>query len=289
MKLISMLNKEYPNILKNIDKPPKYLYTEGNIDLLKTNAIAIIGSRHCSEEGRKIARKMAKELAIQGITIVSGLAVGIDSEAHKGALEVGGNTIAVLGSGLNKFFPEENLQLFQEIKQRGLVVTEYSENVKVKPGYFLKRNRIVSGLSLGVLVVEAAHRSGTSVTAKLALEQGRKVFSIPHDINNYLGVGTNRLISKGAKLVTNSREIIEEFNFLKYDKEKVKSLEMKKPVVKKEYQEVFNLIGQIPIRKEEIYYKTKKKVQEIDNILLMLELDGFIKKVAGGYVWKKEE
>ena len=112
-----MLNKEYPNILRNIDDPPRYLYTEGNIDLLKTNAIAIIGSRHCSEEGRKIARKMAKELAIQGITIVSGLAVGIDSEAHKGALEVGGNTIAVLGSGINKFFQKKICSCFKKLNK----------------------------------------------------------------------------------------------------------------------------------------------------------------------------
>lgn len=290
MKLISMLNKEYPSILRNIKDPPKYLYTEGNLDLLKTNAIAIIGSRHCSEEGRKIARRMAKELAINGITIVSGLAVGIDSEAHRGALEVGGNTIAVLGGGLNKFFPKENLQLFQEIKQKGLIVTEYAENVEAKSRHFVDRNRIVSGLSLGVLVVEATYRSGTSITAKRAIEQGKKIFSIPHDINNYLGVGTNRLIAqKDAKLVTKSSEIIEEFNFLKYDEEKVNNLEAKKPEVKKEYQEVFGLIEQVPIRKEEICYKTKKKIQEIDNILLMLELDGYIKKVAGGYVWKKEE
>ncbi len=283
-----MQSEFYSNKLKEIEDPPQLLYTVGNKELLNTYAIAIIGSRACSREGRELAKKFARELAIQKITIVSGMAKGIDRAAHEGALEVGGNTIAVLGNGLNRIFPKENMDLFREIAEKGLVITEYSENEYAESEKFLQRNRIVSGLSLGVLVIEAAYRSGTSVTAALAKKQGREIFCIPHNINDRHGVGTNKLISRGAKLVTNVEEIIEEFSFLEYDKNKTVNLErLVKPKVKKEYQEIYDVIGFIPIEAEEICYKTKKEIREVNSTLLMLEIEGYIEKVAGGYKLKK--
>lgn len=173
------------------------MYVEGNKKILNTNAISIIGSRSCSEEGWKTARRFAKELVGQNITIVSGMALGIDSAAHRGALEGNGITIAVLGGGFKHIYPPENVELFHQIIENGgAVITEYSPNTYTKSEYFLARNRIVSGLSLGTLVVEAAHRSGTSVTAKIAKRQGRKVFCLPHERENKHGVRNQSFIKK---------------------------------------------------------------------------------------------
>ena len=212
----------YPNSLRKIKNPPKHLYLEGNIDLLNANIISIIGSRSCTENGIKLATKFAKGLSKQDIVIASGMAIGIDSAAHRGTLKVRGKTIAVLGSGFNNIFPKENIKLYHEIiKNNGLVITEYEPNIEPSSNRFLERNRIVSGLSIGILVVEAAHRSGTSVTARLATEQEKKIFVLPHEIDDIHGVGTNRLIRNGAILVTSPREIIEEFEFLEYKELKI--------------------------------------------------------------------
>ena len=165
-----------------------------------------------------------------------------------------------------------------------MVISEYNINEKAKSEYFLERNRIVSGLSIGVLIIEAKSRSGTSVTARIAKEQGKEIFCIPHAINDINGVGTNKLIKKGAKLVTETKDILEEFSFIEYKEEKIKSIENNRPIVNKKYEEVFLEIGEKPIEIEEICYKTKKNFQEVSEILLMLEIEGYIKKVVGGYI-----
>lgn len=186
---ITIESKWYPQKLKEIKNPPQVLYIEGNKNILSNNCVSIIGSRSCSEEGFKTAKKFAKDLVGQNITIVSGMASGIDSAAHIGALEAGGTTIAVLGCGFKHIYPEENIPLFQQIIENGgAIITEYSPDTYAKSEQFLARNRIVSALSLGTLVVEATYRSGTSVTAKMAQKQGRKVFCIPHEKDNKYGV-----------------------------------------------------------------------------------------------------
>ncbi len=286
MKKIIKEDELYPQQLMDLENPPNELYTLGNTNLFDTYSIAIIGSRASTPEGRKVARKFARELAVQGITIVSGMARGIDSMAHRGALEVGGNTIAVLGSGFDNIFPPENENLFKEIVERGLVVSEYPPNETVKKENFPKRNRIVCGLSLGVLIIEAEYRSGTSITARLAYKYGKEIFCIPWGINNAHGVGTNRLIKYGkAKLVTNVQEIMEEFSFLKYSEEKANRLKIRKPKVDSKYEEIFRLINFKPIDAEEICRETQKNISEVNIILTMLELQGYIKKVAGGFIW----
>ena len=314
----------YPDNLRKIKNPPKQLYLEGNVDLLNANIISIIGSRSCTENGIKLATKFAKGLSKQGIVIASGMAVGIDSAAHRATLKAKGKTIAVLGSGFNNIFPKENIKLYHEIiKNNGLVITEYEPNIEPSSNRFLERNRIVSGLSIGILVVEAAHRSGTSVTARLATEQEKKVFVLPHEIDDIHGIGTNRLIRNGAILVTSPREIIEEFEFLEYkelkinntnsinkskrknnrqnkkrnvdDKDKKsKDKEIKtqscnntekifKKKVKTEYQEVYDLIFDGINSIDELCKKTGLKVKDINNMLFMLELEGNIIKTSGGY------
>ena len=293
---ITIKDKEYPKQLKNIPNPPKQLYFIGNIELLNKNSIAIIGTRNASENGKRLASKFSKELVAQGIVTVSGMAKGIDAEAHKSTIEAGGKTIAVLGNGLNHIFPPENTNLYQEIiKSGGLVVSEYLPNTPPSSNLFLERNRIVSGISIGVLVVEAAYRSGTSVTAKLAKEQDRKVFVLPHEINDKYGVGTNKLIRKGAILVTSTKEIIEEFDFLKYKEIKIsnnkeKTKEKTKDKVQKEItfenkeeKEVYELINNGFSNINEIHKKTNMQIQKLNQILFMLEIKEYIKKLVGGY------
>ena len=281
---ITIEDERYPEKLKKIKNPPSQLYYKGNIDLLKENIISIVGSRNCTENGKKLTNKFATELVEQNIVIASGMAKGIDSVAHKATIEEKGKTIAVLGNGLNQIFPKENIELYREIiTQGGLVISEYPPDKKATSKYFLERNRIISGISIGILVVEATYRSGTSVTARLASTQNRKVFVLPHEIEDRHGIGTNQLIRKGAILVTSTEEIVKEFEFLTYKKIKKKKEKIVSKVVPKEYREIYNLIRKEKMGMDEIYEKSKKNIQEINQIILMLEVEGYIKKIAGGY------
>ena len=267
-----------------------------------------------------LAKKFAKELVKQGITIVSGMAIGIDSIAHKAVLEEHGNTIAVLPCGLENIYPEENKKLFQDIiNNNGLVLSEYPPKKQATSKKFLERNRIVSGLSIGVLIVEAMHRSGTSVTARYAIEQKRKVFVPPHEIGDKNGVGTNKLLKQGAIIVTKTKDIIDNFKFLKYkDMEEIKLNCEKKSknisqIDKKQTQKdskilinnkievlknkrklqinsketndihkIYELIENTAITIDEIQEKTNISISKINNCLFILEIEGYIKKVAGG-------
>lgn len=217
------------------------------------------------------------------------MALGIDTIAHQTTLQEKGKTIAVLGNGFKHIFPTENIALYKQIIENdGLVITQYPPEERAKSKNFLERNRIVSGLALGILVVEAAYRSGTSVTAKLAKEQRRKVFALPHELDDIHGVGTNKLIQKGAKMVTSTKDIIKEFSFLEYKEpikeERIQIQNSRKKCKNKEYNDIYQLITENPISLNEIYQKSSKSISEVNNILLMLELDGYIEKVAGGYI-----
>ncbi len=205
---ISINSKEYPQNLKNIYDPPKKIYLIGNKDLLYQKGIAIVGARDATQYGKKIAYNLAKELSEQNIVIISGLAIGIDSYAHKGALEKG--TIAVLGSGIDNIYPKENLELAREIiKNKGCIISEYPLGTKPERLHFPQRNRIISGLSDGVVVIEASKKSGALITAEFALEQGKEVFAVPGDINKKQSEGTNQLIKDGAILLTSATDILE--------------------------------------------------------------------------------
>ena len=311
MEIIELENRYYPNQLKEIKKAPKRLYIEGNKKLLKSNIISIVGSRICSEEGEKITGKFVKELVKKNIVIASGLAIGIDTIAHKATLKNGGKTIAVLPSGLNKIFPPENFKLYQEILQKdGLIISEYHPNEEANSKKFLERNRIVSGISLGILIVEAKYRSGTSVTARLAKEQGKEVFAIPHNLENKNGIGTNNLIKKGiAKLVTSSEDILKTIEVIESEKKSEskdswkiklklyknnisekkiyikinKKIQKLKELERKNYKEIYELIYNKINTADEICKYTNKEIKEINEKLLMMEIEGFIKKTSGGY------
>ena len=207
---INMNSKYYPERLKNIDSPPKELYCLGNLELLNyKNNIAMIGSRNCSSYGERAAKDFAYNLAKVDICIVSGLAKGIDSFSHIGALNAKGKTIAVLGSGLDNIYPKENINLVEEIiKNNGLVISEYPLGTKPLKYHFPARNIIISGLSDSVLVVEARKNSGTNITVDFALEQGKDIFVVPGNIYSKTSDGTNFLITEGAIPVLNYKDIL---------------------------------------------------------------------------------
>ena len=207
---VNMNSRYYPERLRNIDDPPKELYCLGNLELLNyKNNIAMIGSRNCSSYGERAAKDFSYNLAKEGICIVSGLAKGIDSFSHIGALNAKGKTIAVLGSGLDNIYPKENIKLVEEIiKNNGLVISEYPLGTKPLKYHFPARNRIISGLSDSVLVVEARRNSGTNITIDFALEQGKDVFVIPGNIYSKTSDGTNFLITEGAVPVLSYRDIL---------------------------------------------------------------------------------
>ena len=212
IKIINISDDNYPAKLKNIYAPPITIFAKGDISLLNSKSIAIVGSREPSKYGIYVAEKFSKELSKEGITIVSGLARGIDTFAHVGALSSFGKTIAVLGSGIDVVYPKESAKYYREISEKGLIISEYIVGTAPESKNFPQRNRIISGLSDGVLVVEARKNSGTMITTDFALEQGKELYVIPGNITSNLSAGTNNLIKEGAKLVTDVYEILEDLN-----------------------------------------------------------------------------
>ena len=276
IKKIKQTDSNFPQRLKEIPSSPSEIYLKGQEELLKQKAIAIVGSRNCSPYGKEIANEFAKELAKAGFCIISGLALGIDTQAHLGALQAKGKTIAVLGQGINQIYPEENEFLYHSIlAQGGAILSEYlpEENKK----QFIQRNRIIAGLSLATLVIEAEARSGTSTTVKFTKEQNKKVFCIPSNITSISGTGTNEFIKKGAILVTSPKEIIKEYQ---KDTHKTQVIKHKKSIPN-EYKEIYSQISQTPISIEVLSRKVNKNMNEINSILTMLELKGAIEQLPG--------
>jgi DNA processing protein len=202
--------EEYPAFLANISDPPPLLYVKGTLVQEDERSVAVVGSRQASAYGLNVCKKLCRELAWQGWTVVSGMARGIDSAAHLGALKGGGRTLAVLGTGLDVMYPRENRKLSQQIAASGAIISEFPLGTPPEPGNFPVRNRIISGLALGVVVVEAATKSGSLITARMALEQDRQVFAVPGPIGRPGVEGTHRLIKEGAKLVERAEDVIEE-------------------------------------------------------------------------------
>jgi len=254
---------------------------EGNIELLNKKIIAIVGARNCSEYGWKQAKKFSTALSQNGICIISGLAIGIDSISHMSAMNNIGKTIAVLGSGFNNIYPKENIKLFNKILENGgCVISEYSPDEQVNMKNFPRRNEIISALACGVLVIEAGYRSGSTITANLALKQGKKVFAIPSNIDSSLGIGTNSLIQKGAKLVTNVKDIFKEININKCkDIEQEWKYESKNVPIK--YKSVYEIIGNMPIDINTICRKAELPIQDVSEQLTMLELNEYIRALPG--------
>lgn len=212
VKAIDLFDSDYPYYLKQISSPPLVLYAKGNLELLHQESIAIVGTRIPTDYGKSIAFDFSCQLCSSGLCVVSGLAKGVDTAAHKGALSVAGSTVAVLGSGLNYIYPRQNNKLADLIFEKGLVVSEYPLNTAPLASNFPRRNRIISGLSRGVIVIEAAQRSGALITANFAVGQNREVFAVPGRINDFQSKGPNSLIKEGAKLVDSIEDVLEELN-----------------------------------------------------------------------------
>ncbi|WP_166237998.1 DNA-processing protein DprA [Paenibacillus turpanensis] len=211
IRLVTRLDEDYPLLLGQTAQPPWVLYTKGDLELLNNPSIAVVGTREATPYGRKVAYTLSADLSRAGVTIISGLAKGIDTAAHRGALEGRGSTIAVMGTGFDHIYPPQNAALFEQISTAGLVITEYPIGTKPHPGLFPQRNRIIAGVSLGTLVVEASARSGSLITADLAMEENRDIFVVPGAITSKQSTGTLQLIRQGAAAVGSAAHILEEY------------------------------------------------------------------------------
>lgn len=268
-------------MLKEISSPPPVLFVRGNPEILSLPQIAIVGSRNPSKLGLETATNFAKDLTHHGYIITSGLALGIDAASHQGALQGHGLTIAVAGTGLDRIYPARHKQLALDIIENGAIISEFPPGTKAKANHFPRRNRIISGLSMGLLVVEAAKQSGSLITARLALEQNREVFAIPGSIHNPLARGCNALIRQGAKLVETSTDILEELG--QYNQaHKITETESKQTTLDLEQQTILNLVMYNPTSIDNLVENSGQPVEIISSILLTLELQGYIESAAGG-------
>lgn len=289
--IITLLDDAYPQRLKEIHNPPPILYVLGDIKLLAQDQIAIVGSRAPSQYGRETANKFARELAALGLIITSGLATGIDATGHLGALAVGGKTIGVLAHGLDMLYPPANRKLAAEILPNGCLVSEFSIGTPPLGFRFVQRNRIISGLSLGVLIVEAALRSGSLGTARFAWEQNREVFAIPGAIHNQKVRGCHLLIKNGAKLVESIEDVLEDLanllNIVIRDKKAEQVAKGEPPAyLTAAQQTLLEHIDQAGISFEEVVLRTATNAEKVGAALAELELIGLIKAIPGGYARK---
>ena len=275
INFVTLSDNNYPKLLKQIYDPPPVIYYKGKENFSR-NSLAVVGARMAGLYGKKIAMKFASKLAARGLTIVSGMARGIDSAGHKGALRASGNTIAVLASGVDYVYPPENHKLYNNILENGMIISEFPPGIKPIPGYFPRRNRIISGLCQGVIVVEAAYKSGSLITADFALEQGREVFAVPGNIDRKLSRGCNNLIKEGAVITTSYKDIIEELNLYndftnsEEHSDYLQLNEMEEKVIK-----VFQNNNKLSF--DQIYEIMEINKNKLNSILLKLELKGLIK------------
>lgn len=279
----------YPHLLRQIAQPPPLLFVHGAPDCLRAQQIAVVGSRNPTPAGKAAARDFAAHLAQVGLVITSGLAVGVDAEAHRGALQSQGRTLAVMGTGMDRIYPARHRDLAHAIAQAGAVVSELPLGTAALPEHFPRRNRIISGLSLGVLVVEAAHKSGSLITARLAAEQGREVFAIPGSIHNAMARGCHSLIRQGAKLVENAADILEELGPLaKLAREAQAEGQAKQaslpdpPELDQDSRQLLEYLEQEPMPIDLLVDRCGLTVETVSSMLLVLEIQGYVAAAPGG-------
>jgi len=276
----------FPELLAQIPGPPSLLYVIGDPELLHLPALAIVGSRNPTSAGKHNAFEFARHLGSAGFCIVSGLAQGIDEQAHRGALAAGTPTIAFLGHGIDRVYPACNLELAHEIASRGALVSEFPLGTPPHKSLFPQRNRLISGSSFGTLVVEAARRSGSLITARLAAEQGREVFAIPGSIHNPLSRGCHKLIQQGAKLVETADDIVAELGPLArhvmQSAEESKELESSTVTGDDEYTGLLKFLGHDPSSADELVGRSGLTIDQVSSMLLILELEGKVEKLSGG-------
>lgn len=279
--VLTFNDANYPAQLKEIADPPPLLFVRGNPELLPLPQIAIVGSRNPSSQGRETAFEFARALSGHGFVITSGLALGIDAASHQGALKAKGYTVAVAGTGLDRVYPARHKELATEIVNTGVMISEFPPGTAAKANHFPRRNRIISGLCQGLLVVEAAIQSGSLITARMALEQNREVFAIPGSIHNPLARGCNALIRQGAKLVETTQDILEELNQYYQQDEKILPFEMQS-TLDLEQQTLLNRVMFSPTSIDELVENTGESVEVISSMLLILELQGYLEATPGG-------
>lgn len=285
IEIISYFDADYPKLLREIPDPPMVLYIKGHKELLGETMIGIVGSRKCTEYGYHTAVRLGKELGEHNVIVISGMAMGIDAAAHYGALGVGGS-VGVLGTGVDLCYPNCNMGIYRKLIEKGCLVSEYEPHTQARPYHFPRRNRIISGMSYGVVVVEAASRSGSLITAGLALDYGREVYAVPGKEINRLSKGTNELIESGAKCTLSALDIIEELP---------QGLSIKNEIIKKnsdkmhnqlaqEERIVYAYVSQEPIfilNLQELLVSTQLSYERINTSLLQLEIKGLIKRLPG--------
>ncbi len=277
IKYITIESEEYPQQLLGLDQPPFILYYKGDLSLLNTNCIAIVGTRKPTFYGKDITEKFAKALCKENFTIVSGLSTGVDKIAHETALKNNGKTIAVLGNGFNKLYPAININLANEIAERGLLITEYYPNFQARVYSFPARNRIIAGLSKGVLITEAGKKSGSLYTKDFALELGLDVFSVPGNINSPMSEGSNNIIKFGhAECVTCVDDILQHYGINSHQKKEKIQLNF-------EEQKIYNCLLEGEKSFDDIQDYTKMSVQTLNSYLTTMQIRGIIKKLLGNY------
>ncbi len=282
--ILCLHDEQYPALLKEIVDPPPVLYVRGHLAGLNTPQIAMVGSRNASPVGRETAHAFARQLVQQGLTVTSGLALGIDGAAHAGALAGEGVTIAVTGTGLDRLYPARHQKLAEQILQQGALVSEFAIGTPPRAENFPRRNRIISGLSMGVLVVEAAIRSGSLITARMALEQGREVFAVPGSIHSTLAKGCNNLLRQGAKLVETAADIVEELGVYGcYHPSEAEASETAHDFpLDRTYQELLECVGYEPVGIDAVIARSGLTAELVCSMLLVLELHGIVETTVGG-------
>ena len=285
-RLLCASDDDYPPLLRQIRDWPPLLYVKGDVDALHLPTLAIVGSRNPTRGGIENAARFAAHLGKAGFVICSGLAQGIDTAAHRGTLDAAAKTLAILGHGIDRVYPAANRDLAHRIAAQGALVSEYALGTPPLRENFPARNRLISGLSLGVVVVEAAYRSGSLITARLASEQGREVFAIPGSIHNPLARGCHRLIRDGAKLVESGADIVDELRPLVDHLEQAESPAMNEiqasPERDQDYEKLLAAMGYEPVTADEIAARSSLTIEQVSSMLLILELEGDVEVLQGG-------
>lgn len=291
IKKVKISDGEYPRLLKEIAEPPRELHILGELPAENRPKIAIVGTRKATNQGRLIAKKIAQELASSGVIVVSGLAMGIDTAAHEGALAANGQIIAVLGNGLNQIYPRQNENLAQRILDfKGAIISEYPDNEPAYPKNFLERNRIISGLSIATIVIEAPLRSGSLVTARLAMEQNREVLVIPGPSDHFNYKGSHQLIRDGARLVASAQDILEDLNLeIPEETKKTQNPKSNKIILSEEETDEEKILLKIiknnnrPLKIDKIQELSKLETAIVNQNIALLIIKGIIKETAKGY------
>ena len=288
--LLTLADPLYPPLLAQIYDPPPFLYFRGNPSNQDARCLAVVGSRHGSPYGVKVTERLAWSLSKHHLTIVSGMARGIDTAAHRGSLMARGRTVAVLGSGLDRVYPPENRELYDQIAEQGMVCTEYPLGTLPERQNFPVRNRIISGMSLGVVIVEATQRSGSLITARLALDQGREVFAVPGSIESFKSSGTHRLIKQGAKLVEHAQDVLDEIGQPRAEVLMPEPDEQKapwSPALSPDQKRIWDLLSGDPLHVDQMVRESRLGIAPLLSLLLEMELQGWIQQLPGKYFIRK--